>query len=614
MKYRSPIFFKRFNHQTADTYDSDDREEFLRYMSLRGFTRPLNVWFDNLLSIIDAPIDPEGEWIARLRTIIYPPDADWLFMNIRTMHLAFVTPSDPRDEFILTGNAFGIHEGPGSLTVDRVIGKETMTVYTEFHLLNVISPRLAMILRHNSLPEPLEDVDPDVRNRKKSMRAAQASLHTDPDHATSLLEDLPVAKAHNSYTVVNNGRLELAKGEDGKPRAGHIFDFVFFPLSSRHAQMLNAVMLDQAHNTSMLIFKSRTALRTALEFYLGYPAQAKGRHSMKTITDRKNDPMLILFRKLEYVAQSLGSDVKALYHVDPLDNERDSGLPLHNKAVEQGELPFDEAVAYALRTTKPVSPDHTVMLVMNVLVLVLTKTGTNIRTTYVLDTMFENDGALTYPEPVFRSVFASNIRDFNLHTTCLLDTDVELWKMCWSSLVAKAIENSGTDTRADVDQMWERLARLEDQDVADLPPEVRDAIEARSRGNDKPNHKKPNEKSTNEAQMSDVYQRRFNELVDAMGGDLTSPWSQQKDSELSIACLEFLELANKSVQIQNSQHDKQYASSLPLQEAPQDHRDRQFGRSMESDSYEAPHPFRESAATVLFALSLVYLTWWITYI
>jgi hypothetical protein len=26
MKYRSPIFFRRFNHDTADTYDSNDRE------------------------------------------------------------------------------------------------------------------------------------------------------------------------------------------------------------------------------------------------------------------------------------------------------------------------------------------------------------------------------------------------------------------------------------------------------------------------------------------------------------------------------------------------------------------------------------------------------------
>jgi hypothetical protein len=91
--------------------------------------------------VVDAHIDPAGEWIARLRTIIYPPDVDWLFMNIRTMHLAFVTPSDPSDEFILTGNAFGIHEGPGSFTVNRFTGEETMTAYTEFHLTPRDTPR-----------------------------------------------------------------------------------------------------------------------------------------------------------------------------------------------------------------------------------------------------------------------------------------------------------------------------------------------------------------------------------------------------------------------------------------------------------------------------------------
>jgi hypothetical protein len=479
-------------------------------------------------------------------------------------------------------------------------------------LLNVISPRLAMILRHNSLPEPLDDVDPDVRNRKKLMLAAQASCHTDPNHATSLLEDLPVAKARNSYTVVNNGRPELAIGEDGKPRAGHMFDFVFFLLGSRHAQMINAVMLDQAHNTSMLIFKSRTALRTALEFYLGHPAQAKGGHSMKTITDRKDDPMLLLFRKPEYVARSLGSDVKALYHVDPLDDGSDSGPPYQSKAVGKEILPFVEAVAHALRTTKPVPSDHPLVLAaMYVLVLVLTKTGMNIRTAYALDTMFDNNGPPTYPELVFRFVFASNIRDFNVHTTCLLDTDVELWKMCWNSLVAKALEGSETDTRADAGHMWESFARLSDQDVADLPPEVRDTIKARSRGNEKPDHKQPNPKSTNEAQISDVYQRRFNELLDAMGSDLTSPWNQPKQSEPSVVPLEF---AKKAVQMHNSQAYSQNASSLPSHDAPQDHHNHQSGRPEESDGYKAPHSSRESAATVLFALFLVYLTWWISYL
>jgi hypothetical protein len=57
MKYRSPIFFRRFNHQTAEKYDSNDRHKFLEYMREKGFRRPLDVWFDNLLKIIDAKND-----------------------------------------------------------------------------------------------------------------------------------------------------------------------------------------------------------------------------------------------------------------------------------------------------------------------------------------------------------------------------------------------------------------------------------------------------------------------------------------------------------------------------------------------------------------------------
>jgi hypothetical protein len=435
-------------------------------MQLKGFTRPRDVWFHNLLSIIDAPMDPAGEWIARLRTTIYPPDADWLFTNVRTMHLAFVTPSSTDDEFILTGNAFGIHEGPVSFTVNQFTGEQTMRAVTEFHLVNIISPRLAMVLRSNDLPEPLEDVDLDLRSMKTMMLAAQASLHMDPDHATSLLEDLPVAKARNSYTVVRDGRLQLVEGEDGQPRAGDNFDFIFFPLESRHVQMINTVMLDQAHNTSILVFKSSTALRAALEFYLGHPARAKGGHSIKTITDRKDDPMLLLFRKLELVAHSLGSDVKAVYHINPLDAMEDYEQPIsQNRGLEDETLSFDEAMVYALRTAQPGSYNHSTWFVMTVLVLVLTKMGMNVRYTHVIDTMFEKDCRPTYPELVFRAVSVAKRHDFNLHTISLRDTDVERWKMCWNFLVAKALEGPGLGTTGEAEHMLEKPASPEGQDV-----------------------------------------------------------------------------------------------------------------------------------------------------
>ncbi|KAF2133901.1 hypothetical protein P153DRAFT_281296, partial [Dothidotthia symphoricarpi CBS 119687] len=315
MKYRSPIFFKRFNHQTADGYNSNDRTPFLEYMKSKNFKRPLDVWFHDLMAIIDEPMDPAGNWITKLADRIFPGDALWIFTNVRLMHLAFVTPSNESEEFILTGNAFGIHEGPVSCSANRRTGELTITMYTEFHILNVISPKLMMLLRSNLMPEPFEDKDESVRKQREAELNFHAAMHLDPEHARSLLADLPVAKARNSYTVVKKGCILLAKGADGVPRARDTFTFSFFRLESRHAQMLNAVMLDQAHNTKLIVFNSKSALRKALEFYLSMPTQANGMFSMKTISELPDDPMLILFRKLEQVARLLGSDVKAKYHI-----------------------------------------------------------------------------------------------------------------------------------------------------------------------------------------------------------------------------------------------------------------------------------------------------------
>jgi hypothetical protein len=318
MKYRSPIFFKRFNHQTAEEYDSDDQDTFLKYMRAKGFTRPIDVWLDNLSKIIDTHMDADGRWIMSLFETIYPPDAIWLFMIFDWMHLAFVTPSDPEEEFVLTENAFSIHEGPTSFSTSRRTGKRTMKAYTEFHLLSIVSSSLAMVLRHNSLPEPFEDANPGICQQKRTNLAEQSRQHADPEYAASLLLDLPVGKATNPHVIVNNAWLVSGDGIVETPRLDDAFQFTFFRLKSRHVQMINAIMLDQARHSSSIVFNSTTALRTALEFYLDYPTQAKGGHSLKTITDREDDPMLLLFQKLEHTASSLGSHVKARYHVDPL--------------------------------------------------------------------------------------------------------------------------------------------------------------------------------------------------------------------------------------------------------------------------------------------------------
>ena len=447
MKYRGVNFFDRFNHKTAEEYDSNDRDAFLDYMRAKGFKRPLDVWFDNLTKIIDMPMDPAGEWTQDLFDIIYPGDAVWLFTNIRTMYLAFVTPSDLSEEFILTENSFGIHEGPVSCSVDRLTGKQKTTAYTEFHVLSVISPHLAMVLRHNLLPEPLEDKDIKVRDGKKEQLAMNAQFHYDPDHATSLLQDLPVAKPRNSYTVVRNGRLELARGADGVPRAADTFRFRFFRLESIHVQTINAVMLDQAHEISTLVFKSKTALRRALEFYLSFPTQAKGGHSLKTISERQDDPMLLLFRKLEHLAHTLGSDVKAKYHIDPLV---DTDEP----------APLDEIIAEVLKTAKPTTSNTLVDMVTTVLLQVLIKSNSNVLSIYAIDLITQADGRPSYPKSVFEAVQLSDPANLNQHTKELFAVELQTWILVWEMLAHRASQVPGAGLDHYIKLMREQLAQI----------------------------------------------------------------------------------------------------------------------------------------------------------
>jgi hypothetical protein len=470
MKYRSPIFFKRFNHQKAEDYRSDDRIAFLEYMQERDFQRPLDVWFDNLLKIIDKEMDPAGKWTEDLWSEIYPGDAIWLYANIRSMWLSFATPSDTDEEFILTDNAFGIHEGPVDCSVDCLTGKQTRTAYTEFHVISVISPRLVMILRHNLLPEPLEDQRDDIRNSKKQSLAFHMQAHSNPDHATSLLEDLPVAKARNSYTVIQNGRLELAKGADKVPKAVDKFTFTFFRLESRHTQMINLIMLDQAHNSSRMVFKSKVALRAALDFYLDYPTQAHGTYSLKTITERPDDPMLLLFRKLEKIAHSLGSSVKAKYHIDPLIEANDAP-PLNHTPFSDDEASFDEIVARVLQTANTdFLADHLTdtitALPSTVLIQTLVKLKMTVMAMHALDQIHTDEDGLCYPDSVFQAVQKADTRRLNARTKALPALSLSIWRFSWNVLVELALQVPGVSLAGSMEVIRSKLATASSLDTS----------------------------------------------------------------------------------------------------------------------------------------------------
>ncbi len=69
MKYRGPTFCRRYNHESAAGYDSNDRERMLDYMRKKGFERPIDVWLDNIEAVIDLDMDEELRWISTSRSV-----------------------------------------------------------------------------------------------------------------------------------------------------------------------------------------------------------------------------------------------------------------------------------------------------------------------------------------------------------------------------------------------------------------------------------------------------------------------------------------------------------------------------------------------------------------
>jgi hypothetical protein len=275
----------------------------------------------------------------------------------------------------------------------------------------------------------MEDMNDELRDQKREMLAQQARLHNDPHHATSLLEDLPVAKAKNSHTVVVNGRPALAEGADGKLRASDRFHFTFFRLESRHVQTINSILLNEAHKISIIVFKSERAFRAALEFYINYPSGNKGGHSLKALGLRPDDPRSMLLVKLVAVARLLGSDINATCEAEPATNSEEAPE-------------FEEVVLQVLRTATPTHSNHPLSLSMTVLVEIVQRSKLTIGAIYMVDRTLQDDGQPDYPDIVFEVVQKADPKYFNQHTATLRNLGLPTWRIGWHALVKRYLEAS----------------------------------------------------------------------------------------------------------------------------------------------------------------------------
>ena len=114
---------------------------------------------------------------------------------MQSKFIAFCTINDTSDEFVLSENAYGVHESPMNVYRNPKSSKMTEGLYTEHHNFAPLSPKLMIVFRSLYLPSGVDEGDTQERD---SMREMIQNMHTDPDGvnygANSILEDLPVEK------------------------------------------------------------------------------------------------------------------------------------------------------------------------------------------------------------------------------------------------------------------------------------------------------------------------------------------------------------------------------------------------------------------------------------
>ncbi|KAK0764426.1 hypothetical protein N5P37_003827 [Trichoderma harzianum] len=268
---RGEQYHRKYNLDSMQDYDHGDKELLQHYMAKHGFTKPIDVWFQSLETIIDLDIDTEGCWKRHISESIYFPIADSFIDHICDMYMAICTPVNHDEEFVLTDNCYNVREGRTVAYFDISTGKHT-SMGPCFHRFAPISPRLIIVLRSAYLPEPLEDADPAI----KEWRQFQRQLWIDSIFGSgieSILEDLPIRKATNSYMEIVNGRLAPRSGRNHRLGINDSFCFTIFKIPTRHVRTINGLLIDHAFHGSRIIFNRKDIFLDLMEWYLTEPCE-----------------------------------------------------------------------------------------------------------------------------------------------------------------------------------------------------------------------------------------------------------------------------------------------------------------------------------------------------
>ncbi|KAK4449868.1 hypothetical protein QBC34DRAFT_83855 [Podospora aff. communis PSN243] len=305
LKYRAMRFHKRFYHDTAEDYNENDRELLLEYMAEKGYTKPVDVWHDNIKAIIEVEMDTRGLWKKEIRRRMYHMDAEWFISHTEFYYMAICTPSSPDEEFILTDNSYNIFEGPNTFVRDQVTGLVQPYQYAPLHMFAPVSPKLMIVLRSMTFPNPLEDADKTIKEFREQVRKVVLEDVYHPGMLNGLLNDLPVSKAQNSYSRVVNGRYEwIGEGHSPGKYKHHKFYFTIFPLPSKYVHTISTVLFDNASYCSSIVFNGTAAFTKTLEWFLMAPNS-----EAKTVTGYDQVARGKLFDKLETISKSLGLEM-----------------------------------------------------------------------------------------------------------------------------------------------------------------------------------------------------------------------------------------------------------------------------------------------------------------
>ena len=306
MKYRSPLFWAKYAC-SLEEYGHVDREEVLRYMEKRGFTKPIEIWLHTLKTILDTHIDAKNEWIRTLMATCFVPDVGWFWLNMTGFFMAFCQPRNLNDEFILSESAFGIHEGPtetrGPIPLDAEAATTALSNnpgpggaelsserekfarnkgwYTEFHKMAPFSPRLLLVLRSNHLrneetkQERHRMADEGIwpGSHQWKMPSVFEHLHLDPPDPTYVVGPEPDNHTDND-----------------------VFKFTLHRLSHRDLSLFNFIILNEVR--LFLTWNSNDAMKRTLREYL---ADEKFCLSGEIVLDKniERNPELLRRQKLQ---------------------------------------------------------------------------------------------------------------------------------------------------------------------------------------------------------------------------------------------------------------------------------------------------------------------------